>query len=506
MEYISGTPRSQLVLFNTYLDQIIPADHPIRFIDAYVDSLDLYTTGFKIPEMKTGTPPYDPALLLKIYIYCYFEKIRSSRKIEKECLRNRELIWLTGNLRPDFKTIADFRKDNKRGIGNIFRDFLHLCKKLDLLSLRITATDGTKMRAQNGRNEIYNRDTIEEVQERIEERIAEYLNELENNDEKETEELTLDSERTDRLVRKLQQLKKKHAKLQDIRELFEKDEALNTYFATDPDARFQSDKGSVAAGYNVQICADEKHKLVISNDITNESNDLKQMTPMIEALQETKGDLDIHENTKNIMDAGYASEQQIIKNKNKKNIEILVQDKKEVEKSGKRKKALGKRSTGDKVPQEGFSVEDFEYDETADVYFCPQGKKLQRVYKNPVTERSGRKTIVYKCVECEGCKSHDKCTRNKRGRSIAISVNHKEMIEYQETLRSEENQKIMAKRKEIVEHPFGTIKSNWGFTGFLQRGKESVRTEFSFICFIYNLKRVLNIIPLKDLLIAIESK
>ena len=148
MEYISGTPRKQLVLFDTCLDELIPVDHPIRVIDAYVDSLDLHGAGFDMPEMKTGTPPYDPSLLLKIYIYCYLERIRSSRKIEKECQRNKELIWLTGNLAPDFKTIADFRRDNKTGIASIFRDFLHLCKQLNLLSLRITATDGTKIRAQ----------------------------------------------------------------------------------------------------------------------------------------------------------------------------------------------------------------------------------------------------------------------------------------------------------------------------------------------------------------------
>ena len=427
MQYIKGMPRGQLVLFNTFLDQIISEDQPVRFIDAYVDGLDLYKLGFKIPELRTGTPPYNPELFVKIYIYCYFEKIRSSRKIEKECRRNQELIWLTCNLAPDFKTIADFRKDNRKGLKNIFKDFLYLCRDLNLLSLKITATDGTKMRAQNSMNEVYNRNSIDEVEAGIEEKINKYMNALQENDQNESEVLELNAEETKKIMNKIQKLEKRQEKVKIIKGIFESDETLEKYFATDPDSRFQSDKGQVAPGFNAQICTDEKNKLIIVNDITNQSNDLKQMTPMLENIKEIKNDLDINENTINIMDAGYASEQEIIKNKDKEDIEIYVQNKKDVEKNNKIEKATVKKSKKVTIPQEGFDVDNFEYDEKNNLYICPEGKKLECTSKKPGTERSGRKILVYQCKSCRGCRSRDNCTKNKRGRSIAISVNHKEM-------------------------------------------------------------------------------
>ena len=256
MHYIQGTNRDQLVLFNSCLDEIINENSPVRFIDLYVDSLNLFELGFKIPKLKTGAPPYDPAVMLKIYIYSYFENLRSSRKIEKECERNQELIWLTCNLKPNFKTIADFRKDNKKGLTNIFKEFLKLCKKLDLLSLKLTAVDGTKMRAQNGRDEVYKRATIEDRKKHIEKKIEEYMNILDKNDSIENGEVELNQEETEKIIKKINKLKKLHNKVEIIKKLFESDESLEKYFVTDPDSRFQSDKGQVAPGYSGQICTE----------------------------------------------------------------------------------------------------------------------------------------------------------------------------------------------------------------------------------------------------------
>jgi transposase len=342
-------------MFNSYLDEIISEDNPVRFIDAYVDSLDLFNLGIKIPEMRTGKPPYAPAALLKMYIYSYFEKIRSSRNIEKECNRNQELIWLTCNLAPDFKTISDFRKNNKEGLINIFKDFLKLCKKLGLISLKITATDGTKMRAQNSKNEVYDRNSIENVQSRIKEKIEEYITLLDENDKK--EELELNPEEIEKTLKKIKELEKRKIKVGLIKDLFDRDEKLEKYFATDSDSQFQSDKGQVGPGYNSQICTDDANKIIVVNDVTNESNDLKQMTPMAGKLKETKKDLEIDVRTKNIMDAGYASEQEILENKDDEGIEILVQNKKDVERRN--KKLSLEKSKKNKVPAEGFSVDDF---------------------------------------------------------------------------------------------------------------------------------------------------
>lgn len=502
MNYIEGIHRKQLVLFNNYLDEIINDQNPVRFIDAYVDSLDLYSLGINMPKMETGAPPYDPALLLKIYIYCYFERTRSSRKIEKECNRNQELIWLTCQLAPDFKTIADFRKNNKKGLTNIFKDFLKLCKKLNLISLKITATDGTKLRAQNGKNEVYNKSTIDEVQAKIDEKIEHYISMLDENDKK--EDIELDPKETEKLLDKINKLGKKKEKVKFIKGLFEADETLEKYFATDPTSRFQSDKGQVAPGYNAQICTDDDNKLIIVGDVTNESNDLKQMTPMVEHLKEIKKDLNIKEKTKNIMDAGYDSEQEIIKNKDDEAVEILVHNKKDAQKSGKHKGKSNKKKN-EKVPNEGFDVDNFEYDKENDNFICPEGEKLKRIYKNPGTERSGRKTVTYLCKACESCKSRKNCTNNKKGRSITVSVNREEVNDYHASMKSDENKNILSKRKEIVEHPFGTIKRNWGFGYFMQRGIEKVRAEFNFICFIYNLKRVLNIFSVEKLIKALNG-
>jgi len=352
MHYIQGTARDQLVIFNSHLDEIISEDSVVRFIDLYVESLNLSKLGFKIPKLLTGAPPYNPILLLKIYIYCYFEKIRSSRKIEKECRRNQELIWLTCNLAPDFKTIADFRKDNKKGLKNTLRNFLLLCKKLNLLSFKLTAVDGTKMRAQNANNEVYKRNTIDYNKNNIEKKIEGYMNILNKNDTAENEELELSKEETGKILERVCKLKKLKSKIEIIKDLFDSDESLEKYFATDPDSRFQSDKGQVAPGYNAQICSDSKNKLIVSADVTNESNDCNQMSPMLNNLKDIKKELKIDGKTSMIMDAGYHNEKEIMKNKEDAEIDILLQSRLEAKKENKRKRFDKKRVNKDKVPKE----------------------------------------------------------------------------------------------------------------------------------------------------------
>jgi transposase len=497
MDYIQGTQRSQLVIFNNYLDEIVSQESHVRFIDAYIDALDLEELGVDMPEMKTGTPPYHPALLLKIYIYCYLERIRSSRKIEKECRRNQELIWLTCQLSPDFKTIADFRKNNGNALKNIFRTFLQFCNKQGLLALKVVATDGSKLRAQNSRNEVYNRETIDYVQQRIEEKIEEYLAILDENDKKEEQDVELNEQEIKKMTERITKLKKRSAKVSLIKELFESDEKLEKYFATDPDSRFQSDKGQKAPGYNSQICVDDENKLIVANQISNESNDYKQMTPMVEEIKSIKEELNIDGPTKNIMDAGYDSEQEIVRNKDTEGVEILVQNKKEAEKNNKKSKA--KKASSKKI----YGIEAFTYDQENDVYICPEGRKLEFAYNKP--EDSGRQTKTYESKDCEGCLQRNACTKNKRGRSISVSINKAIMDQFYDSMGSGSNKKVLAKRKEIVEHPFGTIKRNWGFGYFMQKGMKKVEAEFSFMCFIYNFRRVLNIIPLKVLLQTLKK-
>lgn len=419
MKYITGTPRDQLYLFNECLDNLIDKNNAVRVIDAYVDSLEIEKLGFKLPELKTGTPPYKPQVLIKIYIYGYNDRTRSTRRLENECRRNKEMMWLTEGLAPDFKTIADFRKNNKKALRKIFKEFLIFCNNAGLLSLETVAIDGTKMRAQNSLNNIYKREEIDKIQKQIQRKIEEYLEQLDEEDKKETEGIKIEEEGVEEIVNKLKQLKKYQNKVEEIKEIFEKDEELKTYFATDRDARFQSDKGKVRAGYNPQIASDNKNKLIVVNDVTNESNDLEQMSPMIDQIQEIKKELEIDKETEAIMDAGYFNEKEILNNKDKEGINIIVPDKKTAEESNRKIK----NQNINKIPGIGYEAKDFKYDKEKDICICPEGKEMQKTHTNPVKEDSGRLVFEFHCKECEGCDKYDLCTKNKRGRSIKISAN-----------------------------------------------------------------------------------
>lgn len=499
MDYKQGTSRDQLYLFNQCLDNLINENSYVRVIDIFVENLDMKNLGFVIPELKTGAPPYRNRLLLKIYIYGYLDRTRSSRRLERECTRNKEMIWLTEGLVPDFKTIANFRKNNRKGIKNIFKTFLQFCHKMDLLSLETVAIDGTKLRAQNSMNAIYKRDEIDTVRKKIQNRIDEYLTELDIEDEKELENLKVEDTDVKKIVDKLKKLTKHQHKVDEIKELFEQDKDLKTYYSTDPDSRFQSDKGKVRAGYNVQTVGDEKNYLIIATDVTNKSNDLEQMTPMVEKVKELKKELEMNNTTNVVMDAGYFCEKEIMNNIDHETIEIVVPDSREAEKSKKKYKP-----SSDKVPSEGFEISDFIYDKENDVFFCPDKKELNRTHTIPHTEKSGRKVFEYHCKKCDGCEKRDFCTKNKKGRTITVSTNKEFMDNFIKEMKTETKKKIIAKRKEIIEHPFGTLKRNLGYTYFMQKGLDKVKTEFSFMCFTYNFKRILNIFTVKELLEALK--
>ncbi|MBN2260514.1 MAG: IS1182 family transposase [Clostridiales bacterium] len=504
MHYKQGTPRNQLTLFNECIDEMIAADSYVRVIDAYVESLSLEELGFKMHQLKTGTPPYRNQVILKIYIYGYLDRERSSRRLEKACQRNKEMIWLTEGLTPDFKTIADFRKNNRNGIKEVFKAFLEFCNKVGLISFETIAVDSTTMRAQNSVNSSFKRKNIKKLKRKIRQRIEEYLDELDVNDEKEAFNLKIENTDIAEVIEKINNLKKYEQSIDEAQKEFDEDEDLQTYFAADHDCSFQSDKGKVRPGYNVQTAGDAKHKLITVSDVTGASNDLKQMTPMVSKIQEVKTELNIEQNSDVIMDAGYFSEQEIVNNHEAEGVTIFVSDKKEAEKSNQKRR--GNKNV-DKVPAQGYELKDFKYNNENDIYFCPNGKPLKKTHSRPGTERSGRKTFEYQCDpdDCDNCGDRQYCTKNKRGRSIHVSVNKDFMDAFKESMKTQENIKIIAKRKEIIEHPFGTLKRTLGYTYFMQKGIENVRSEFNFMCFIYNFKRVLSILTPNGFLEAISK-
>jgi transposase len=321
--YISGTGREQLYLFENKLDDIISDNNPVRFIDAYVDKLDLIKLGFRNnrTDGKKGRPPYHPGMMLKIYIYGYLNRLRSSRKLETECGRNTELIWLTCKLAPDFKTIADFRKNNKAAIKQIFREFLKLCHKLELLSLGCVAVDGTKERAKNHLDNIYRKETMDQISARIHDKIEKYIEELEKNDRAEEAEYDFLSKN---LTEKLSKLKKKEHKIDIIKQMFAEDPDLEIYFGEDQDSRYMQDNNRINAGYNCQTAVDEKNKLIIAQDVTNESNDLHQLHSMMNNISEVKEELEVENKTIVVADAGYFDEREIVKAVNAENFDVYV--------------------------------------------------------------------------------------------------------------------------------------------------------------------------------------
>jgi transposase len=501
VEYIQGIPRNQIHLFIESLDELIDENHIVRFIDAYVDTLNMEGLGFKTSMMRTGAQPYSEQLKLKIYIYGYFEKIRSSRRLEKECLRNKEMIWLTEGLAPDFKTIADFRKDNNKAFRNIFREFLTVCHKLELLSFDTVAIDGTKFRGQNSLNEVYKKERMKKIEAEIQERIDQYIKELDEIDHKEQEtSMFINQERIKKITGLLTKQMNRLDKIKIIEGLFESDPELNIYYSTDEECRLQSDKGKIRPGYNPQTAIEEKNKLIVVADVTNEQNDIHQLTPMIEQVKEIKAELGVTGNTNGIADAGYFSEKGILANLNQENINIVVSPDAE-------NKKIRKNEESDKIPAEGFEQKDFYYDKEKDVFVCPQGHELKKINHTPRVDRHGKDVDEYRCDSqiCDCCPQKSLCTNSKNGRMVKVSVNKEVMQAYLGGLKTDENKFLIRKRKKLVEHPFGTIKRAFGYTYFLLKGLEKVRAEFSFICFIYNLKRVLNIVPIDQLISVIKG-
>lgn len=499
--YKQGMSRDQLYLYQQRIDELVGNENIVRFVDAYIDSLDMYGLGFLMNENLTGASAYRPQLKLKIYVYGYLNGIRSSRRLERECGRNVELIWLTEGLAPDFKTIADFRKDNADALKAVFKEFLILCHKLELLSFAAVAIDGTKMRGQNSMNEIYRRKQMEKIEKEIQEKIDGYLEELTQNDDAYRENgLVVNKERCEEIPKLLKKQEKRKGKVLAIKRLFADDSELNTYYATDEESRLQSDKGNIRAGYNAQTAVDEKYKLITVAEVTNEQNDKKQLTPMIGQIQEQKEELCIECQTDVVADTGYFTERAIIQNKDNEDCRPVVSPTAEGKPS-----SVSTCGKGRAVPSVEYESDRFSYDETRDVYTCPHQQELVRITNRPVIDRCGRPTHRYRCVAdiCGACKARNQCTTSTHGRMLRVSANRQAMCAYIDGLNEDKNKKLIEKRKEIVEHPYGTIKRSLGYTYFLLKGLKKIRGEFSLICFVYNLKRVVNILGVRKLMDAI---
>jgi transposase len=471
----TGLARNQTLLFPESLEDYVSADNPVRFLDAFVEKLDLHALGFaKAKVAETGRPPYDPAVLLKLYLYGYLHRIRSSRRMEQETHRNVELIWLLGHLHPDFKTIADFRKDNLKGLKAVCRQFTVLCQRLELFGGELIAIDGTKLRAVNSRDQNFNQNKLEELIARADERLAEYLAQLDQSDQTEGGQPQPSRAELQQKIAALEEKRDWHRELLAQVQSGE-DKQVSV---TDPDSRRMRGSSGSVVGYNAQSVVDAKHKLIAAADVTNEATDVRQLGSM--AIQ-AKENLQI-ERAEVLADSGYYN-----------NAEVAACVERGLTPH------VPKADTSANTAQGLFGKSRFRFDAARDVYVCPSNQEL--TYRFSTCEL-GRSLRYYRASGCKQCALKTRCTRNKGNRTITREQDEHLMEQMAE--RMAQTPEKNRRRKGLVEHPFGTIKRTLGYDHFLLKGLAKVRTEWSLITLAYNLKRVLNLVRLPTLIEAVE--
>ena len=464
--FIEGADRTQVTLLPECLDDYIAEDNPIRVVDAYVEELDLQELGFEgAGPAATGRPAYHPAVLLKIYIYGYLNRIQSSRRLEREAQRNVELMWLTGRLAPDFKTIADFRRDNGKGIRNVCRRFVELCRDLKLFSQALVAIDGSKFKAVNSRDRNFTLGKLDKRQQQIEESIQRYLNALETADRTQGVETEA---KTERLQEKIKRLRQQMRQLDELKKELPNhpDGQLSL---TDPDARSMtsSGKGTGTVGYNVQAAVDAKHHLIVAHEVTNVGSDRAQLSPMAEAAREAMG----KKTLKAVADRGYYSGPQI---KACDDVGIAA--------------IVPKPTTSNAKAEGRFDKADFIYIARDDEYQCPAGERA--IYRF-TREENGLMLRRYWSSACPQCPMKAQCTPSDYRR---ISRWEHEAVLEQVQRRLDRHPEAMTVRRQTIEHVFGTLKYWMGSTHFLTRGLANVNTEMSLHVLAYNLKRVMSIL------------
>ena len=465
--FIEGQDRSQVTLLPECLDDYIGEDNPVRVVDAFVDELELETLGFEgATAAATGRPSYHPSVLLKLYVYGYLNRIQSSRRLEREAQRNVELMWLTGRLAPDFKTIADFRHDNGIGIRNVCRRFVELCRELKLFSQAVVAVDGSKFKAVNARDRNFTPGKVQKRQEQIEESIKRYLDALDTADR--TQAPAEFQAKAEHLQDKLRTMREQMRRMQGIEQQL-KQEPDGQLSLTDPDARSMatSGRGSGIVGYNVQVAVDAKHHLIVAHEVTNSGSDRAQLAPMAAAAREAMGKKKLQA----VADRGYYSAPQI-KACDDAGIAAI----------------LPKPMTSNAKAEGRFDKSDFIYIAKDEEYQCPAG---QRAIYRFTREENGLQLRRYWSSACPQCPIKAQCTTSNYRR---ISRWEHEAVLEAVQRRLDRQPKAMTLRRRTVEHVFGTLKHWMGTTPFLMRRLPNVATEMSLQVLAYNLKRVIGIL------------
>ena len=474
--FVSGADRAQGTMFPAQLEDYVAEDNPVRVIDFFVDQLDLGQLGFwRVSPKLTGRPAYHSAVMLKLYIYGYLNRVQSSRRLERECQRNVEVMWLTGCLAPDFKTIADFRKDNGPAIRKVCREFIVVCGRAGLLTATTAAIDGSKFKAVNSRDRNFTQTKAAKRLAQIEASIERYLSELETADRQPT---TPEIKRT-RLKGKIDRLKQEIERVKAIETQLAQAEDTQISL-TDADARSMQGTGKATGtvGYNVQCAVETENHLIVAHEVTNAVHDRHQLSSMAQQAKEALGADAIEA----LADRGYYDGKEIL--------------------------ACGQAGVTAYVPRfstsnakaEGrYGKQDFVYKADEDVYLCPAGERLTYRFTN---EEDGKVLRSYWTTACLACPLKEHCTTGRERR--VKRWEHEAVLEAAQE-RLDRNPDIMTVRRSTVEHVFGTLKFWMGSAHFLTKRLGNVRTEMSLHVLSYNMKRVMNILGVSGLLQAMRA-
>jgi transposase len=476
--FVEGVDRQQSTLFPECLEDWICEDNPVRVIDVFVGGLDLAALEFGgVDPEATGRPSYHPSVLLKLYVYGYLNRVQSSRRLEREAGRNVEVMWLTGRLVPDHKTIADFRKDNGPAIRKVCAQFVMLCRRIGLLTTPSVAIDGSKFKAVNNRDKNFTRAKMERRLAQIEESVGRYLSQLDTADLQEPSEVL--ALKTAHIKDKLAKLASEVERLKAIEKemLASPDQQISL---TDPDSRSMatSGRGSGVVGYNVQVAVDTEHHLIVTHEVTNTGSDRSQLATVAKQAKAVLG----ADHLDAVADRGYFNSP-----------EILACEQADITVTLPKPMTSGAKSDG------RFGKQDFVYLASEDVYRCPAGERLSHRFTR---EEDGKTVHRYWTTACPRCPLKAQCTPGAQRR--VTRWEHEDLLEAVQQ-RLDANPQAMRVRRETAEHPFGTLKMRMGATHFLMKTLPKVASEMALHVLAYNLTRVMNIFGIKPLLAAIRA-
>jgi transposase len=471
MAHVAGQSRYQSTLFPEVLDEVVGADDPVRVIDAFVETLDLATLGFsKVAAEQIGRPPYAPGDLLKLYIYGYLHRVRSSRRLEAEAERNVQVMWLINRLTPAFKTIADFRKDHAGAIVGVCRAFIRFCREQSLFGAELLAIDGTKIAAVASRKQVITPKRIEKMNAAIDRKIADYLASMDEADREEPRSAAAPAD----VAAAIEALKAQKLRLQgQAQELAAG--GLKQLVVSEPEAKLMRTPHGHAVAYNAQIAVDAKHKLIAAFELTNEGNDYRQLHPMAVQGKDAVG----ADKVTAVADTGYSNgEHGALCEQD--GITAIVPRAETVNPNGK----------------QYFSRDKFTYDPASDSWRCPAEATLS-LYKTSHTQNKKE----YTTEACGSCALKPQCT--KAARRVIVRDFYEDAREAVHC-RATADPTWMKQRREMAEHPFGTMKWLMGHPRFLLRGLLKAKAELALGVLSYNLKRAINILAVPALLKALQ--